>query len=436
MSAISIDDILAGRWRDPATGKPAALPFKSVVIAPSLKDREAELVWALGLGKRLAVVSDPDTHAALGGRVARALSSVAAVEEIALPRHPHADEKTVATIRAGAARADALIAVGSGTINDLCKYAGYLDKKPYAVFATAPSMNGYTSLNAAITRHGHKKSLPAEGARGVFFDLGVLAAAPRHLIHSGLGDSLCRATAQVDWMLSHFLRGTSYSETPFLLLARDEKRLFAEAGGLVRGDVAAMELLARVLVLSGLGMCIAGSSAPASQAEHLISHYMDMLHEGASRPVLGRDALHGEQVGVATLTIAGLQARLLKSDKPPRLKPTRVDEAAIPAHFGESGGDCLREFRAKALDAAETERVNALLERHWGTWRGELMAAAASPQALEAALNSCGAPLTPEALGWRPGVYRTAVLWARRIRNRYTCLDLIDDSVGLDAWLP
>ena len=33
---------------------------------------------------------------------------------------------------------DALIAIGSGTINDLCKYASAQDGKPYAVFATAP----------------------------------------------------------------------------------------------------------------------------------------------------------------------------------------------------------------------------------------------------------------------------------------------------------
>ena len=103
-----------------------------------------------------------------------------------------------------------LIAVGSGTINDLCKYASALDGKPYAVFATAPSMNGYTSVNAAITVEGHKKSLPAQAAAGVFFDLEVLAAAPVRLIRAGLGDSVCRCTAQADWLLAHLLLGRPY----------------------------------------------------------------------------------------------------------------------------------------------------------------------------------------------------------------------------------
>lgn len=433
--AMRIDDILNGNWTDPATGKPASLPFKRVVIAPSLDGQEAELVRGLGFGRRLAVVSDPATRAALGERVERALGGAAAVEAIVLPDRPHADEETAGHIRAAAARADALIAVGSGTINDLCKYASFLDRKPYAVFATAPSMNGYTSLSAAITAHGHKKSLPAHGAAGVFIDLAVLAAAPKHMIRSGLGDSLCRSTAQVDWLLSHRLRGTAYSETPFLLLAEDEPALFSQSEGLTRGDAAAMELLARVLVLSGFGMCLTGSSAPASQAEHLISHYMDMLHEGAGRRALGRDPLHGEQVGVATLTVARLQARFLDQDKPPRLRPTPVDETAIRAHFGESAEDCLKEFRAKALDRAAADRANALLEKNWPAWRQELASKLGAPERLEAALAACGAPRAPSALGWDTATYRTAVLWARRIRNRYTCLDMIDDSVGLAAWV-
>ena len=83
-------------------------------------------------------------------------------------------------MRAATAEADALVAVGSGTINDLCKYAAFLDRKPYAVFGTAPSMNGYTSVSAAITEHGHQEiACPPPRRVGVFLDLAVLRRAPR-----------------------------------------------------------------------------------------------------------------------------------------------------------------------------------------------------------------------------------------------------------------
>jgi glycerol-1-phosphate dehydrogenase [NAD(P)+] len=120
------------------------------------------------------VVSDPTTREVLGARVERALASLGSVVPVVLDARPHADAETAAAIAAAAAEADVLVAVGSGTINDLCKYAAARTSKPYVVFATAPSMNGYTSANAAITVNGHKKSLPAKGASGVFIDLDVL----------------------------------------------------------------------------------------------------------------------------------------------------------------------------------------------------------------------------------------------------------------------
>ncbi len=434
-SSPSIDELLSGGWIDPATGRPVRLPFRKVAIARSLKDREADLLRGLDFGPRLAVVCDPTTYAVLGRRVVRALESVAAIRSVLLPEHPHADAETVAQIRAETASDDALVAVGSGTINDLCKQASFLDRKPFAVFATAPSMNGYTSTSAAITVHGHKKSLGAHGAAGVFVDLAVFSAAPAHMIRSGLGDSVCRPTAQVDWLLSHRVRGTAYSETPFLIQARDERAMLESAEGLTRGDLDAMESLARVLVLSGFGMCIAGSSAPASQAEHLISHHADMLGAGDARARLGRDALHGEQIAVATLTVARLQERLLRQDRPPRLKPTVVDAAAIRTHFGDSAEGCLAEFRAKALDADETGRVNAVMESAWSAMRAELASKLVTADALDRVLAKAGAPRMPADIGWSDAFHRDAVLWARRIRNRYTCLDLIDDSVGIGAWL-
>lgn len=435
MTGDLIDRIVSGAWSDPATGKPAKLPFRSIVVAPTLDGREFDLIRRLDLGRRLAVVSDPITRQVLGDRVERALAAVGQVNSIALPDRPHADAATVEGIRAASARDDALIAVGSGTINDLCKRASFLDGKPYAVFATAPSMNGYTSTSAAITVDGHKKSLPSHGAAGVFMDLAVLARAPKHMIRSGLGDSLARPTAQTDWLLSHRLLGTPYNDTPFRLLAEDEPRMFAESPALAKGDLQAMEMLARVLLLSGIGMCIAGSSAPASQSEHLVSHYIDMKAEGASRAVLGRDALHGEQIGVTTLTAARLQERLLALANPPRLKPTAVDAAAIRAHFGESGEDCVAESHAKALDRQRTARINEMLAGLWPSLREELARSFVPVARLQAVLARAGAPCKPSDLGWNDEFYRTAVIWARRIRNRYTCLDFIDDSAGLAAWL-
>jgi len=427
MTADMLDSLLNGDLADPDGGPALSVPTRAVEIAETLDGREAELVERLELGARLAVVSDADTHEVLGARVARALAGRVAVTEIRLPGRPHADAASVEAIRRESSDCDALIAVGAGTINDLCKYAAARDGKDYAVFGTAPSMNGYTSVNAAITVGGHKKTLPAVAAAGVFLDLEVLSKAPKRMIRSGLGDSLCRPTAQADWLLAHLLLDQPYRRAPFALLEDDEADLFANSEALLRGDLDAMRVLARTLVLSGFGMTLCGGSYPASQGEHLISHYVEMM-----APADWPEAFHGEQIAVTTLTMARLQERMLDGAAP-RLRAMAVSEAEVTEHFGaELGAACWAAFAAKRLDAARTEALNARLAENWDSFRARLGAVLRPAAALEAVLARAGAPRRPEDLHWPRAFYRDAVRHAREIRDRYTFLDLAADSGMLE----
>jgi glycerol-1-phosphate dehydrogenase [NAD(P)+] len=347
-----------------------------------------------------------------------------------LPADPYPDDDTVARIRATTVSADALIAIGSGTINDLTKYSSALDGKPYAVFATAPSMNGYTSLTASISQHGHKMTLPAQAPAGAFFDLTVLAGAPKRMIRAGLGDSICRATAQTDWLLSHLLRDTPYRQLPYELLRAEEPLLLDMAGDLVAGSIEAMRVLVRTLILSGLGTAIVGSSAPASQAEHLVSHYIDMLAP-ATRP----NVFHGEQVGVTTLSMARLQEDLLAS--PPVVKPDTVTEQDVVAHFGrELGQSVWPELRAKLLDKSRADALNQKIATEWISISGRLAGTFLSPARIEAVLLAAGAPTTPEQVHLERDFYEAAILHGREIRNRYTALDVMAANGRLAELLP
>ena len=427
--ADTVARLLSGDFRDPDDGQPLVAPIRSVVIEDSLAGREADLVGALDLGGRLAVVSDATTQRVMGRRIEQALGPIAEVQSIVLPDHPEPDLETVDRLCTATADADALVAVGSGTINDLCKYASASDGKPFAVFATAPSMNGYTSVNAAITVEGHKKSLPAQAASGVFFDLEVLAAAPVRLIRAGLGDSVCRCTAQADWLLAHLLLGRPYRAAPFALLAEDEPYLLDAPEALVGGDLEAIRRLVRTLVLSGFGMTLCGGSDPASQGEHLISHYADMMADPA-----WAQNFHGEQIGVTTLSMAGLQASLLDGP-PPRIRPSAIDEAALIEHFGpEVGRSCWQEFRQKRVDPGAAFQLNQRLAERWDEICQQIAAIHRPPQQLREILVRAGAATGPEALGWPRTFYGEAMQYARAIRNRYTFLDLAADGGVLDCY--
>ena len=66
---------------------------------------------------------------------------------------PVCDDVTVAGLKAtlGSLEPDMVVAVGSGVINDLCKWSSFDLGVPYVVVATAASMNGYAAANVAAT---------------------------------------------------------------------------------------------------------------------------------------------------------------------------------------------------------------------------------------------------------------------------------------------
>ncbi len=420
MPADPIQQLLAGTYPDPETGELVRCEARAIAIEDSLVGREVELVEALGIGARFAVLGDVDTFAALGDRVVRALGAKFSIQAIVLGRHPRCDREGAAAIAAQvAAGTTGLISVGSGTINDLGKLAAISLDIPQLVFATAPSMNGFTSVSASIHEDGAKRSVRARTPIAAFFDLDVLAAAPPQLIRAGLGDSICRPTAQADWLLAHLLFDKPYRVLPFALLADDEPVLFAAAGGLLTGDRTALRSLARTLVLSGFGMTACGGSYPASQGEHLISHYLEMM-----RPASVPEALHGEQVGVAALVMARLQTAML-AHPAPRLGPIGITHASVLAHFGPVRGAAVWEdVRTKQVDvAAANERLSA----HWPVMRTQLAAVLRPADELAAVLTAAGAATTPADLGYPEALFAEAVAHARELRDRYTFLDLAAD---------
>jgi glycerol-1-phosphate dehydrogenase [NAD(P)+] len=423
-----IDDIVAGRWVNPETGARATVPYEAIAFADSLAGAEADLVRRLGFAGSIAVVADAATYDAMGARVARALGPVRTV----ILDHPHADMATIAELTERLAGAAAVVAVGSGTINDLCKYVTGLDGRRYCVFATAGSMNGYTSTTASITLDsGLKVSLASHAPAGVFVDLAVNAAAPGYLAAAGFADCLVRSVAQIDWWMSHRLLGTEYRQLPYTLQAADERELNRRAAGLPRGDVAAVGYLHRVLTLCGFGVSFTGVSNHGSMGEHQISHYIDCfagpLHPGT---------LHGQQVGVAALTMARLQQRMLASEAPPVVRPTRIDEAGMARRMGpEVAASCLPGFRRKAFDEAGAAAFNARLAALWPDLRRELATFMVPVEEMTRLLAEAGGPLTARDLGVPAAFYREAVLHCREMRDRFSFLDIAADAGMLEDFV-
>lgn len=209
----------------------AVVLVDSIAIAESLEGAEAEMAGACGLRGALSVVADPDTWDAMGARIAAALRRAGRrVREVILER-PHATLAGAAALAGRLSDAGDVVVVGSGTLNDLGKYATARERRSCCVFGTAASMDGYTSQTASMRlESGLKISIPAHAPKGVFLDLGVLAAAPPHMAAAGFGDCLCSSVARIDWWMPHRLLGTPYHEEPYLEAVDRIKAIFEEEG--------------------------------------------------------------------------------------------------------------------------------------------------------------------------------------------------------------
>lgn len=392
----------------------------NIIGENSLRHDIDDLVASTLPNMRLCIVNDKQTGEAFGEHIFKALKGKFPCTQTTLAGEPEASDELLNHIRENSKKCDALIAVGSGTINDLCKYAAHLDGKPYIVFPTAASMNGYLSANASISFAGHKTTVPATLPQAVFCDFGVIANAPIRLSQAGLGDSLARPTAQADWLLSNILLNTPYNPAVFLLLKDLEIELFDSAAGVSSGDIKSIKKLIELLLLSGLGMTIAGGSYPASQGEHMVAHTYNMLNlaPNGQQPA-GRKNLHGEEIAITTLYMADLQERLLS--KRPKLANTIFPKDELQKIFGKKlTEEFHREFATKA-EACQNIEITAHI---WDKALENIEKITISPQKLENILKKAKCPLLPQEIGWNIKHFQTTCNFARFTRSRFTFLDL------------
>ena len=248
-------------------------------------------------GKKTLVVTDENTLPISQNIVNSLERSGAHVQSLSFAeREPVADEKTVEAARKAGEEADYLLAVGAGTLNDVCKRAGFLLQKPSGVYATAPSMDGFTSGVTPLIEKGFKITRSAQVAKDILIDYSVLKAAPRMMIGAGVGDILAKYCCLTDWRISHLLTGEEYNTEAANLMYEAVKACDESVPALIKGEEKGVEMLMNALLISGYAMVISGNSRPASGAEHHMSHFleMDFLRRGERIP------LHGVKVGLGT----------------------------------------------------------------------------------------------------------------------------------------
>ena len=381
------------------------------------------------------VVADANTWAVAGERVAAALGAAPHVLDAAPRPKP--------TVEAGRAMAAALggrvpVAVGSGVLNDLVKFAAFERGRRYLCVPTAASMDGYASAGAPLSEEGFKKTIPCRAPVAILADLDVIAAAPARMAGWGYGDLAGKAPAGGDWILADALGIEPLDDAAWPMVQGALPDWLARPEAVAAGEPRALAALFDGLTVSGLAMEVHGSSRPASGADHQIAHVWEM--EGLSQD--GEAVAHGACVAIGCLAVLRLFDWLLERDlarlDPPALAasaPSLADEfAAIDACLPLAVAARARgEIAAKRLARPERETRLRLLAAAWPTLRERLRRHLPREPEMRAKLETAGAPVRPERIGVDAARLAATIRAARYIRSRYTVLDLLAECGLLDA---
>ena len=229
---MNIQELLKGV--DCACGKHHACDIGYVAIEKGAIDHLKKLCE----GKQtVLVVADENTYkaagqptmAALAGKTLRSVIFSGAT--ILIP-----NEEAVAEVEKELEGIDVIVGIGSGVIQDLCKFVSFNSGIPYYIVATAPSMDGYASSGAAMIMGGMKVTYSAKVPDAILADPTVLKDAPFAMIQAGYGDIVGKYSALNDWKLSKAVKDEYFCQYIYDLTFDMLKKTLELADGLRQRD--------------------------------------------------------------------------------------------------------------------------------------------------------------------------------------------------------
>ncbi len=280
------------------------------------RDAAAHLEDICSEYNNILVVCDQNTYAAAGDKTVKYLEGktvkkvIFSGDEVLIP-----NEEAVKTVTESLGDTDMIVGIGSGVIQDLCKYVSFLSKVPYLIVASAPSMDGYASNGAAMIMGGMKVTYPAGLPVAIIADVSVLANAPIDMIKSGYGDVVGKYSALNDWKLSHTVNGEYFCDYIYDMTYQQIETTIDLANGILKRSEKSVEALMEALVVIGILMSFAQSSRPASGSEHHLSHFFEITG------IINKTEYfsHGIDVAYSTIITARLRETILKNAFPDAL---------------------------------------------------------------------------------------------------------------------
>ena len=396
-----------------ACGRIHTCPIDHVVIGSGAVDGLNELTQNY---RKILLVADTNTYEAQGWVVERLLKDkiyaqlIYSGETVLVP-----DEDAIDSLSEMVTPdTDLIIGVGSGVINDLCKYVSYQKNLPYYIVATAPSMDGYASNGAALILGGMKISPNARPPMAIIADTRTLKNAPMDMIRAGYGDIVGKLSCLNDWKLATIINKEYFCDVVYQLTYDTVMELMPLAQRLQERDEEAVGVLMEALVTVGVAMSFVGNSRPASGSEHHLSHFLEITGIVHGRPYLP----HGIDVAYSAVLTAELRERILRET--PKLQPFHRDYWMQQIHrvYGQVAPGVI-DLQDK-LDSYSTYAQNTIS----CDWNAICQCLSEAPDAaqMREIVESVGLNYAEFESFYTEPVLSDAVKWGKDLKDRYTVL--------------
>ena len=311
---------------------------------------------------------------------------------------------------------DLIIGIGSGVIQDLCKYVSFLHKLPYFIVATAPSMDGYASKGAAMIISNMKVTYNADVPAAIIGDVDILKTAPMELIQAGYGDILGKYSCLNDWKLSHVVNSEYFCQEIYDLTYDMLLKTQDLGPALLVREEDAIQTLMEALVGVGIAMAYAGNSRPASGSEHHLSHFFEVIGIMTGEPYLH----HGTDVAFSAVYTQKMREALLGINTPARAHDFDQNrwETSIRNIYGKAAQGVI-DLQNK-LGWYQQDRLPVYKEK-WAEICA-VLAEVPSSNRLLAYLNSVGLDMDLFTATYTPEKIENALWVAKDLKDRYTVL--------------
>ena len=384
--------------------------------------------------KKVFIVSDLNTSEVAGKRLENLLTDNAVdfCSYVINSRSVVPNEETLGSIMVAFDNScDLILAVGSGTINDICKFLSFKLNLDYFILATAPSMDGFASSGAALIVSNMKTTYETHVARVIIADTDILKAAPANMIAAGLGDLIGKYTCLCDWKIANIVNGEYYCHTIVDMVKRSLKSLFENTDLSQPQNPDTVAGIMEGLFLTGIAMSYVKNSRPASGSEHHLSHYWEMMFLSQGKEAV----LHGTKVGIATIAVVRAYESLItrKIDfNAARVKARAFqldswEKNMIRAYGAAATGVIELEKAAHKNTPAEVEKRIDFLEGNWDMIITTIKAALPSSKVISALLKQLGIPESPSLIGVDDQILVDSIIAAKELRQRYGLLQMLFD---------